>query len=641
MSEIDEIKARIDIVDLVSESVELRRSGRNYTGFCPFHSNTRTPAFVVWPDTGTWRCFGECNDGGDIFKFVMKKEGWDFPEALRALAERAGVDLSPPTPEKQEQAEENERLRTLLEGAVTFYRHNLLNTPGGKIGLDYLINRGLTEETIEAFGLGYAPDSWDAASVHFKSKGYTEQDLIDAGMASERDSGGIYDRFRGRVVLPIRDERGRMAGFGARTLDPDGLPKYLNSPQTDVFDKGNILFGLDRARRDIRAQDQVVIVEGYMGVLAPHQYGFTNVVATMGTALTEHHLQMIKRFTRRIILAMDSDAAGVKATLRGLEVARQTLDREGEVHFDARGLLRQEGRLQADIRVSTLPAGMDPDDVVNQDPAAWEKLIKAAKPVVIHVMETLAADRDIEDPKVKTEIASQVMPLIGDLPNAIERDTYRQRLARLLRVDERTLDGAQPYRRARRRYHPKTTRNAALIQEKPFQNLSTVTHKREVHILGTMIRNPDLIYRINRFLKEEGLQCVSEGDFESADHQVLIGLLIKSLDQNDIEPLDYVLNHLSDPMMNPTDEILAQTDDADLNGDDILKDVLRALVMLREHQISQQLDHLRFLLESIQEDGDLKASEYQDTMLKYATMQGRLHKARNRYTHQTLIDTKG
>ena len=379
MSEIDEIKARIDIVDLVSETVELRRSGRNYTGFCPFHSNTRTPAFAVWPETGTWRCFGECNDGGDIFKFVMKKEGWDFPEALRALAERAGVDLSPPTPEQQEQAEENERLRLLLEDAVTFYRHNLLNTPGGKIGFDYLINRGLTEETIEAFGLGYAPDSWDAASVHFRSKGYSEQDLIDAGLASERDSGGVYDRFRDRVVLPIRDERGRMAGFGARTLDPEGLPKYLNSPSNDVFDKGRILFGLDRARRDIRAQDQVVIVEGYMGVLAPHQHGFTNVVATMGTALTEHHLRMIKRFTRRIILAMDSDAAGVKATLRGLEVARQTLEREGEVQFDARGLLRQEGRLQADIRVSTLPPGMDPDDVVNQDPAAWERTDRKCK----------------------------------------------------------------------------------------------------------------------------------------------------------------------------------------------------------------------------------------------------------------------
>jgi DNA primase len=641
MTVIDEIKARIDIVDLVSETVDLRRSGRNYTGFCPFHSNTRTPAFAVWPETGTWRCFGECNDGGDIFKFVMKKEGYDFPEALRVLAERAGVDLSPPTPAEQEQSEENERLRILLEEAVTFYRHNLLNTPAGKIALDYLHSRGLADETIEAFGLGYAPEAWEAAAVHFKSKGYSEQELIDAGLASTRDSGGVYDRFRDRVVLPIRDERGRMAGFGARTLDPEGLPKYLNSPQTDVFDKGRILFGLDHARRDIRSKDQVVIVEGYMGVLAPHQHGFTNVVATMGTALTEHHLRLIKRFTRRIVLAMDSDAAGAKATLRGLEVARHTLEREGEVLFDARGLLRQEGRLQADIRVTTLPPGMDPDDVVNHDPQTWEKLIANAKPVVVHVMETLAVDRDIEDPKVKIEIASQVMPLIEDLPNAIERDTYRQQLARMLRVDERTLLDTRRFRPSGRRYRRGSAPDEAVPLARPVQDLPTAAYKREVHILGALIRNPDLIYRIDRHLQEDGLSRISDQDFENTHHQVLIHLLIKSLEQNDIEPLDHVLNHLSDPLMNPTDAILEQTQDINLSEDDILEDVLRALVMVREHQISQQLDHLRFLQETAQVGGDLKASEYQDTMLKYATMRGRLHKARNRYTHHALIDKQG
>ena len=363
MTAIDEIKARLDIVDIVSESVQLRRSGKNYTGFCPFHANTRTPAFVVFQESGTWRCFGECNDGGDIFKFVMKKQGWDFPEALRELAQRAGVELIPKTPEQQSQFEEYDRLRDLLEEAVTFYRHNLLNTPAGMTALEYLHRRGLTDETVEAFGIGYAPKSWDATTDFFKSKGYSEQDLIDAGMVSTRDSGGIYDRFRHRVMIPIRDDRGRMAAFGARILDPEDLPKYLNSPQTDIFDKGRILFGLDKARRAIRSLDQVVIVEGYMGVLAPHQHGYNNVVATMGTALTENHLRLIKRFTRKIILAMDSDAAGMKATLRGLEVARQTLDRETEVQFDARGLMRQEARLQADIRVTTLPPGMDPDQI--------------------------------------------------------------------------------------------------------------------------------------------------------------------------------------------------------------------------------------------------------------------------------------
>ncbi len=636
MTTIDEIKNRIDIVELISETVDLRRSGRNYTGFCPFHPNTRTPAFAVWPETGTWRCFGECNDGGDIFKFLMKKEGWDFPEALRSLAERAGVDLRPPTPQEQEQAEENERLRILLEDAVTFYRHNLLNTTEGGKALDYLHKRGLTNETIETFGLGFALNSWEAAVVHFKSKGYSEQELISVGLASFRDSGGSYDRFRNRVVLAIRDHRSRMAGFGARTLDPEGLPKYLNSPQTAIFDKGRILYGLDQARREIRVQDQVVIVEGYMGVLALHQHGFNNVVATMGTALTEQHLQLIKRYTRRIILAMDSDAAGVQATLRGLEVARKTLDREGEVLFDARGLLRQEGRLQADIRVSTLPEGSDPDDVVNRDPAEWQQLIKNAKPVVIHVMETLSAGRDIDDPKVKTEIASHVMPLIEDLPNAIERDTYRQRLARLLRVDERSLLSSVWVRSSRRRRQRQPLPVEGLSLVRGMQEIGSANQKREAHILGILIRNPDLIYHINRNLQEDGLPRISDQDFQNTDHQVLLQLLEKSLNQNEIDPLDFVLNHISEPMMNLTDEILKQTQDVDFNGNDILNDVLRALLMLRESQISQQLDHLRFLQESAQEDGDLKASEYQDTMLKYVTMRGRLHRARDRYSHHAL-----
>ncbi|HIE58191.1 MAG TPA: DNA primase, partial [Anaerolineales bacterium] len=454
MDPIDEIKARLDIVDIVTESgVQLRRSGKNYTGFCPFHANTRTPAFVVWPETGTWRCFGECNDGGDIFKYVMKKEGLDFREALQEMATRAGVELRPQTPEQQARYEEYDRLRDLLEEAVTFYHHNLYHTPAGKQALEYLYGRGLSDETIETFGLGYAPQSWNALTRHFQAKNYSEQDLIEAGMVSQRDSGGVYDRFRHRVTVSIRDERGRMAGFGARMLNPDDMPKYLNSPQTDLFDKGRLLFGLDKARQAIRSLDQVVIVEGYMGVLAPHQHGYKNVVATMGTALTERHLRLLKRYTRRIVLAMDSDAAGMKATLRGLQVARQTLDREDEIRFDARGLLRHEGRLQADIRVTTLPPGMDPDDVINRDPQEWAHLIEAAKPIVVHVMETLARDRNLDDPKVKTEIANRVLPLIADIPNAIERDTYRQQLARLLRVDERALLGsATPQKpRSRRR----------------------------------------------------------------------------------------------------------------------------------------------------------------------------------------------
>ncbi len=639
MTAIDEIKARLDIVDIVSNSVELRRSGKSYSGFCPFHHNTRTPAFAVFPDTGTWRCFGECNEGGDIFSYVMKKEGWDFPTALRELADQAGIELKPLTPQEQERYEEYDRLRELLESAVTFFRHQLHNSAPGQKALQYLNDRGFNDEIIETFGIGYAPNSWEAATDHFKAKGYTEADLIDAGLVSERESGGVYDRFRHRIVLPIRDDRGRMAGFGARTLDPEGLPKYLNSPQTDIFDKGKILFGLDQARKSIRMEDQVVIVEGYMGVLAPHQHGYTNVVATMGTALTEDHLRLIKRFTRRIILAMDSDAAGIQATLRGLEVARQTLDREGEISFDARGLLRQEARLKADIRVSTLPEGMDPDDVINRDPADWETIIDAAKPIVVHVMETLAADRNLDDPKNKTEIAAQVMPLIGDVPSSVERDTYRQQLARLLRVDERSLletRGARtaPGRRPPAQRFPSVQPTPRGATASPFKAI----HTREIHLLGTLLRRPDLIYHIDRQLQEDGLNRIKTQDFQHTDHQMLFRLVQDSLHQGESEPLHFVLNHLPESMMPLADTILAHTDKIDPQGKDVLEDLLRALLLLRATGVSQQLDHLRYLQETAQEQGDIRAKEFSNTMVQYVALLSRLHRAQNRYSNHSLTN---
>ncbi len=260
-------------------------------------------------------------------------------------------------------------------------------------------------------------------------------------------------------MFPIRDARGRMAGFGARIRDPKDVPKFLNSPQTPVFDKGRLLYGLDLAKKAIRQDDQAVIVEGYLDVIGLHQAGFGNAVSPMGTALTEDQLYLLKRYSKRIVLALDPDAAGDQATLRGLQVARQAMDHEQDYVFDARGLLRNERRLNADIRVTTLPEGMDPDEVVARDPQEWVQIVGKAKPVVIHVMESLAARRNLEDPKVKSEIAAQVMPLIADVQDRVEREAYRQRLARLLRVNEHALAESLPLRGRREvrgahtRYH--------------------------------------------------------------------------------------------------------------------------------------------------------------------------------------------
>ena len=643
MSNIDEIKARIDIVDLVSESVQLRRSGKNYTGFCPFHSNTRTPAFVVFPETGTWRCFGQCNEGGDIFGFVMKKEGWDFSETLRFLAEKAGVELKPPTPAEQAAAEEHDSLRLLLEAAVTFYQHQLRNTPAGQAALAYLHQRGLKDETIEAFGLGYAPQSWDAALRYFKSKNYSEKDLLDAGLLTERSpeegegAARIYDRFRHRIMFPIRDERGRMAGFGARILDPTDVPKFLNSPQTAIFDKGHLLYGLDRARKTIRTLDQAVIVEGYLDVIALHQAGFANAASPMGTALTERQIYLLKRFTHRIVLALDPDAAGSQATLRGLQIARQSLDREQELVFDARGLLGYEARLQADIRVTTLPEGMDPDDVVNRDPDEWRRILEDAKPVVLHVMETLASNRDVDDPKIKDEIAAQVLPLINELPSAIERDTYRQRLARLLKVDERTLTvnlRASRSRFARRRPQPAKP-------EAPTKTIETVkslhsSHTLEAHALGVLLRRPDLVYQVNRRLQEAGLVRLSEEDFQHADHKAVLRLLLESVDQDNAEPLNYVLGGLSLPMMEMADDLLARTAKLDPKEERILADLVRTILSLRLRNLKQYNDHLRFLQEEAQEQGDLMAEEYGRIMVNNSRVLHQLDKAMGKYSDRII-----
>ena len=641
MSTIDEIKSRIDIVDLVSESVQLRRSGKSYSGFCPFHHNVNTPSFVVFPETGTWRCFGQCNEGGDIFRFVMKKENWDFGEALRYLAEKAGVQLKPVTPEERATEEEHGLLRSLLEEAVTFYRHNLLSTPAGGQALDYLRKRGLKDDTLETFGLGYAPNAWEAAINHFKEKGYSDQELSDAGLVTAREGGGTYDRFRHRIMIPIRDERGRMAGFGARILNPDDVPKFLNSPQTPIFDKGHLLYGLDRARKAIRNNDQAVIVEGYLDVIALHQAGFANAVSPMGTALTDQQLRLLKRFTRRMILALDPDAAGDQATLRGLQVARQALDRESEPVFDARGLLSYESRLQADIRVTTLPPGMDPDDVVKRDLAEWEKVIENAKPVVMHVMDTLASGRDLDDPKVKTEIAAQVLPLISEAPNPIERDTYRQRLARLLKVDERALvdeRAARPLHQARRSMR---TESQAEKAKKPTRGLvSLVTDDPlEAHCVGILMRRPDLVFRIDREMQENELARLSVKDFDRSEYQTMFGLIQDSLAQDVSEPFNFVLNGLSVPLMEIADDLLERTEKIDPQEERVLEDMMRTLLELRRREVRQSIDHTRYILEETQEKGEPADKETIQDMTRYTQVLQRVDRALGRYTSRTVAKT--
>jgi len=632
MSSIDEIKSRIDIVDLVSETVQLRRTGKNHIGFCPFHANTRTPSFVVFPSTGTWRCFGQCNEGGDIFSFTMKKQNWDFQETLKYLAERAGVQLKPPTPEELVAEGEHAQLRAILEDAASYFHYQLRNTPEGQKALTYLKGRGLSDEIIETFGLGYAPNSHEAIIRYFKNKGRSDSDLKEVGLVSERDDGTIYDKFRHRIIFPIRDARGRMAGFGGRVLNSDDIPKFLNSPQTALFDKSSLLYGLEHARTPIRALDQAVIVEGYLDVIALHQAGFTNTVSPMGTALTEQQLRLLKRLTHRFVLALDPDAAGDKATLRGLQVARQTMDRESELVFDAHGLVAHESRLQADIRVTTLPAGMDPDDVVKADPAAWQSILENAKPVVIHVMETLAAGRNVDDPKTRSEIAGQVLPLINEIPDPIERETYRQRLARLIKVDERLLTGGESTGTTKRRRSRPTQPKAG--DRKPEIPILVGNALLEAHILGILVRRPEMVFYVDRALHESHLMRISRLDFELAEYQAIFELVQASINQDQTEPMHYVLNGLSLPLMEIVDNLLERTEKLNPKDDRVLEDVMRALLEIRQRQVSEEMNQVRFQMDEAAIAGEIRTKEYEDRIAKCSRMLRFIHQAREHFTNK-------
>ncbi len=616
MSTIDEIKSKIDIVDLVSEAgVKLRKAGRSQTGFCPFHDNKHTPAFVVWPESGTWRCFGQCNEGGDIFKFVMKREGIDFKEALQKLAARAGVEIKEYQRETPQQKEAYQHLRKLLEDAVIFYHSHLL--ANGEI-LSYLREkRGLTDATIETFGLGFAPPGYDNALKHFTQRGYLEQDLMDAGLLSERDDGRRYDKFRNRIMIPIRDEQGRMAGFGARIVDPNDIPKFLNSPETAIFTKGHLFYGLDRARKPIRAADQAVIVEGYLDVIALHQAGYENVVSPMGTALTEDQLRLLKRSTRRIVLALDPDVAGQKAVLRGLDAARSAMDKEGELAFDARGLLRNESRLQADLRVATMPDDLDPDEIVARDKNEWAKIIENAKPIVTHVMEALTAGQNLNDPKVKNQIAAQVLPLIDDLGSPLERDTYRQALARMLRVNESALMGAQPKGPVMRR-KPRGVESGERVESK-----GVAAHPRkniEHYCLAVLLRKPELLYRLDRRLEEFGLSPLAVEDFEYTDHQLLFEVLRQAMSQDEKDHGFFVHSKIPEALTALTTELLAQTEKLDPSEDKLLDDLLARFLDLRRTHAMTNVNQLRYMQEDEQQIGGEHLKMYQEQTIQFTRL---------------------
>ena len=557
MTAVEDIKSKLDIVSYIGRTVSLKKAGRVYKACCPFHSE-KTPSFVVNPEYQSWRCFGACAEGGDIFKFAMKQNGWTFREAVEELGRLAGVEVRPPTPEQKAQDESHERLRGMVAAAADYYHERLFDASdrGAQDTLAYAKGkRALTEDILRRFQIGYAPPGWQNLTNFLLQLGYSDNDLVLGGLSIRGDDGRLHDRFRNRLMIPIRDGRGRPVGFGARALAPDDQPKYLNSPQSPLFDKSRLLFGLDSASRAIRDAETVVIVEGYLDAIQAQQAGYDNVVAQMGTALTETQLKLVApRMARKVIMALDSDAAGQNATRRSLEVAREAL----RADFG--------GKLGVEFRVLTVPDGKDPDDFIRAHPAEWPVLVENAIPVAEFVIALETADLgDKASVAEKEAVARRVLPLLTASESDLLRQDNLQRLAMRLRISEVQLlawaaqEVANASRSAPKAAPPPLPPDDYPPEPDdfwygddlpppapagvPLTPALRELARLEAHLLKALYDQPDLVYAINRRFREmAGLDALLLGgplcdlcadDFTRASHQVFLALLHDALLQDE------------------------------------------------------------------------------------------------------------
>jgi DNA primase len=568
-----EIKSKLPVVDVVGETVALKRAGSAYKGLCPFHAE-KTPSFIVSPERESWHCFG-CGEGGDIFTFLMRRDGLDFREALARLAEKAGVELSERTAKEDRR---KRRLREALEGAIAWYREVLLQAHQAERARAYLDERGLSAETLERFTIGYAPNTWDALTRRLIGRGFNNDELIGAGLASASNRGGVIDKFRGRIIIPIRDASGRAVGLGGRIMPGAEGPKYLNSPAGPLFDKSRTLYGIDLAKNAIRREKLAVIVEGYTDVMAAHQAGFANVVASLGTALTAGQIELATRYADGVALAYDVDLAGEAATQRGL--------------------LEELGPDQSvsKVRVVRIPAGKDPDELIRTDPDAWRRAVAEAKPVIEYFIDRTAADVGLDSVAGKRELTGRVLALLKRVGDPIERNLYLQRLAQLVGVEERVLAEAlqrEPVRRT-------APRPAAGAAEAPVR---AQLPPLEVEALSLLLRYPGLA----RELPEEGLP-LRDATAASLAAAWRAHLAQANGTATDAAALERFVAGLDPATAELARDLLARLafpdGDQQLDADTAGRVLRTTLLRLRIQRLDEDLRDGRLLLEEAQRDGD-------------------------------------
>ena len=416
-SPIDEIKNRLDIVEVIGSYIKLKKAGANYRALCPFHSE-KTPSFFVSPARQIWHCFG-CGAHGDIFGFVMQIEGVEFGDALHILAQKAGVELKRQTPEYKQWQTERQRLYEICELATSFFEKQLEGSTAGKEAKKYLLSRGITEESIKKWRLGYSPDTWQGLSDFLTSRGYKIEEIERAGLAIKSEKISFYDRFRGRIIFPIFDSNSQVIGFSGRVFKSPDTAKYVNTPATLLYDKSRVLYGLDKAKVAIRKRDLCILVEGNTDVIMTHQAGSENTVATSGTALTPSQLKILKRYSNNLLIGFDMDVAGETATKRGIDLAQS---------------------LGFDIKIIRLPEGKDPAELIAKNPLEWEKTINSAVGILDFYFETAFARADSKTPQGKKAISKMLLPQIKRIPNKIEQSYWVQKLAEKLEVKEEDVE---------------------------------------------------------------------------------------------------------------------------------------------------------------------------------------------------------
>jgi len=511
MSVIDDVKQKIDIIDIIGQHITLAKSGRTFRGLCPFHGE-KNPSFYVYPEQQSWHCFG-CNTGGDVFSFIMKKQGIDFGEALRELAQKAGVVI-PSRFEPGAESEEKQKLYEINQAAALYF-HSMLNSPAGEKARKYLEKRGFKAETVKDFQLGYSLNSWGELQKYLTEKGYSEKDMLAAGLIIEGEAGKkSHDRFRDKLMFPIADARGRVIGFGSRVLD-DSLPKYINSPQTPIFDKSGSLYAVNLAKEAIREQGLAVIVEGYMDVITAHQNGFSNVVASMGTSVTERQVSILNKLSRSaaVTLALDADAAGEEAMLRGVEF---------------------ENALGAEVKVAILPKSKDPDDVIKEDPEAWPQLLEKALPVVDFTFNMVTSRLDLTTAQGAASAVERLGPIINKMQDLTRQGHYIDRLARLVKQPQYIIEAALKRMKPERRIR-ETEKEATAQAIQPL-----LSNPVEDYCLALLLQNPEL--KIGEELLSEYFESSQNREvFIARQHSAKIEELRGRLDPATHEHLDALL----------------------------------------------------------------------------------------------------